>query len=112
MWSRPRGFPWGRYFHEGTGGVFSEGLGLALAIEEFGNESLDAFLRYLLTHLTYFRSIVDHRGFNWSSNPNYQGTKLQFLCTICKEEDPILKKQKEEQYAKEVIEEFANFRNK
>jgi hypothetical protein len=109
MWSRPQSFPhWGRYFHEGVNRQLSEGLHFALAIEELGVNSLDDFLRHLLTQLTFFRGIVDHPGFNWSSNPSFVGTKLQYLATITHEMDPELKKQKAERYAKEIREEFAS----
>jgi hypothetical protein len=103
MWAKSRSFnQWSRYLHEGINKQLSEGLHLALATEELGTESLDAFLRYLLTHLTFFRGIVDHPGF-WSSVP----VKLRHLATITHETDPELKRQKAEQYAKEVREEFA-----
>ncbi|MFL6334616.1 MAG: DUF6602 domain-containing protein [Pyrinomonadaceae bacterium] len=108
MWSKPQSFNvWGRYFHEGVNKQLSEGLHFALAIEELGSNSLDAFLRHLLTQLTFFRGIVDHPGFNWSANPSFVGTKLQYLATITHETDPKLRKQKAEQYAKEIREEFA-----
>jgi hypothetical protein len=108
MWSKPQSFKvWGRYFHEGINKELSEGLHLALATEELGTDSLDAFLRYLLTHLTFFRGLVDHPGFDWSSNSSFVGTKLQHLATITHETDPELKRQKAEQYAQEVREEFA-----
>ncbi len=111
MWSRPRGFDaWGFYLHEGTGGPLSEGMGLSLAIEEFGVDSLDAFLRYMLTHLSMFRGMVDHPGLNWSANPAYKGTKLRFVAAVTRETDPDLKRQLEQQYAKEFREEFAKMR--
>ncbi len=108
MWSRPRGFKaWGFYLHEGTGGSLSEGMGLALAVEEFGVDSLDVFLRYMLTHLTMFRGMVDHPGLNWSTNPTYKGTTLRFVAAVSQETDPDRKRQMEQQYAKEFKEEFA-----
>ena len=111
MWSRPPAFKaWGRYFHEGVNKNLSEGMHLALAIEELGTDSLDAFLRYLLTYLTFFRGVVDHPGFDWSSNSSFAGTKLRHLATITHETDPELKRQKGEQYAREVREEFAKMR--
>ncbi len=55
LWSKPQASPaWGVYYHEGTGGKLSEGMHIALAVEELGESSLDAFLRFLLTHLTFF----------------------------------------------------------
>jgi hypothetical protein len=112
LWSKPQGFPsWGVYFHEGTGGQTTEGMHIALAVEELGVSSLDAFLRFLLTHLTFFRGMVDHPGFNWSSNPSYTGTRLRHLVTICKEEDPELRRQKIERYAAEVKAEFTKMRS-
>ncbi len=108
MWARAQAFRmWGRYLHEGVNKELSEGLHLALATEELGADSLDAFLRDLLTQLTFFRGMVDHPGFDWSSNPSFAGTKLQYLATITHETDPELKKQIAEQYGKEVREEFA-----
>jgi hypothetical protein len=111
MWSRPRGFKaWGFHLHEGTGGKLSEEMGFSLAIEEFGVDSLDVFLRYLLTHLSMFRGLVDHPGLKWSQ-PTYQGTKLRFLATITQETDPARRREIEGQYAKEVQEEFAAMRS-
>lgn len=64
MWSKPPAFPnWGRYIHEGLAvKELSEGLHFALATEEMGADSLDLFLRYVLTQLTFFRGLVDHPG--------------------------------------------------
>lgn len=108
IWSRPQGFSvWGMYLHEGINRKLTEGLHLALAVQELGEDSLDAFLRYLLTHLTFFRGVVDHPGFDWSSNSSFEGTKLTHLATICYETDPELRKQKMEKYFSEVKEEFA-----
>ncbi|HEX8493002.1 MAG TPA: DUF6602 domain-containing protein [Pyrinomonadaceae bacterium] len=105
MWAKLRSLnAWGRYIHEGINKQLSEGLHLALATEELGTDSLDAFLRYLLTHLTFFRGIVDHPGFKWSSVP----IKLRHLATITHETDPELRRQKEEQYAKEIRDDFNN----
>ena len=37
LWSKPQGFPaWGTYYHEGTGGTLTEGMHIALAVEELG----------------------------------------------------------------------------
>jgi hypothetical protein len=113
MWAKSQTFKvWGRYFHEGINKQLTEGLHFALAIEELGANSLDAFLRHLLTHLTFFRGIVDHPGFDWSSSSSFAGTKLQFLATITHEKDPELKRQKAEQYAQEIREEFAMMQQK
>jgi len=107
LWSRPQGFSqWGVYIHEGINKQLTEGLHFALAIQELGESSLDGFLRRILTHLTFFRSIVDHPGFDWSSNPSFKGTKLTHLATICWESDPTIKQQKMEQYFREINEEF------
>jgi hypothetical protein len=113
MWAKSQTFKvWGRYFHEGINKQLTEGLHFALAIEELGANSLDAFLRHLLTHLTFFRGIVDHPGFDWSSSSSFAGTKLQFLATITHETDPELKRQKAEQYTKEIREEFVMMQQK
>ena len=110
LMAKPQGFPeWGFYYHEGTGGKRSEGMHMAIGTKELGTDSLDAFLRFILTHLTFFRGMIDHPGFNWESNPAYVGTKMRFLATICLEEDPELKKQKAAKYAEEVRREFASF---
>ena len=107
MWSRPQGFQnCGMYLHEGINKQRSEALHLALALQELGENSLDAFLRQLLTHLTFFRGMVDHPGFDWSLNLLYVGTKLTHLATVCYESDPELRKQKLENYSKEIKDEF------
>jgi len=62
-----------------------------------------------VTHLTFFRGVVDHPGFDWSSNPSFVGTKLTHLVTICYETNPELRKQKLEKYFNEIKEEFGRF---
>lgn len=107
LWCRPQGFSlWGVYIHEGINKELTEGLHFALAMQELGESSLDGFLRRILTHLTFFRGIVDHPGFDWSSNSSFKGTKLTHLATICYESDPTIKQQKMEQYFREINEEF------
>jgi hypothetical protein len=109
VWAKAKAFNrWGRYLHEGINKQLTEGMHLAVAIEEFGVDSLDAFLRYLLTHVTFFRAIVDHPGFDWSSNPALAEIKLQHLATIINETDPELREQRRVEYEKEVRDEFAS----
>ena len=108
VWAKPPRFKnWGLYIHEGVAvKELSEGLHFALATQELGVDSLDAFLRRLLTQLTFFRGMVDHPGFDWSSNPSFRGTRLQHLATITHETDPELRKKKQEKYEKEIRDEF------
>lgn len=112
VWSKPPTFKkWGRYIHEGVAvKELSEGLHFALATEELGVDSLDLFLRYLLTQLTFFRGIIDHPGFDWSSNSAVPGIRLQHVATITHETDPELRKKKYEQYMKEVKDEFGTMK--
>lgn len=112
LWCRPQGFSqWGVYIHEGINRTLTEGLQFALATQELGESSLDGFLRRILTHLTFFRGIVDHPGFDWSSNPSFKGTKLTHLVTICFESDPEIRQQKMAQYLREIQDEFAALNN-
>src|SRR5437762_14342832 len=60
----------------------------------------------LFAYATFFRGMVDHPGFDWSSNPSFQGTRLQHVATITHEADPELRRKKQEQYAKEIRDEF------
>jgi hypothetical protein len=55
--------------------------------------------------------MVDHPGFDWSANPSFRGTRLQHLATITHETDPELRKKKQEQYAKEIRDEFNRLAN-
>jgi hypothetical protein len=112
VWSKPPTFKkWGRYVHEGVAvKELSEGLHFALATEELGVDSLDLFLRYLLTQLTFFRGIIDHPGFDWSSNSAVPGIRLQHVATITHETDPELRKKKYEQYMKEVKDELGKMK--
>lgn len=106
MQVRPRGMPWGRYFHETAArSEISEGMGFALGIEAAKEDALDAFLRDILSRVALFWGVVDHPGFNWSSDEKQQ-IKLQFLATICTETDPQKRQQLNDKYAAEVCEEF------
>lgn len=109
--ARPRGMRWGRYIHEGVARrELSEGLGFGLAISEMKRDALDAFLRDMLSRLSTFWAIMDHPGFEWSSEQEAHVRKLMFLCTICHETDPEKRRALELKYQQEVHEEFANLR--
>jgi hypothetical protein len=104
--SKPQNRPWGMYFHEGKGGQMAEGMHFAAVVDELGVDSLDAFLRFLLTQLTFFRGIVDHPGFDWTVNGPYPPLRRRFLCTVCTETDPVLRAAKAKEYEQQVREEF------
>jgi hypothetical protein len=89
------------------GGEEAEGAHLAVAVLELGTKSLDAFLRLLLAHLTYFRNIVDHPGLDFGTSDEDNLMKLRYIGSVTNEKDPILRKQKLEQYAREVREDFS-----
>ncbi len=82
-----------------------EGVHTAAAATEMGEDSLDAFLRYLLAHLVHFRQQVAHPGFNWSP-PHLTGLFLQYIGSFTNETDPQRRAAKLEEYAAEVIEDF------
>ena len=97
---------WNFAIWEGLGGPAAEGSHIAVAQAEFGEYSLDAFLRILLAHLIFFRDKVDHPGFNWSDFPSKGQQKLTYLTSITLEKDEKKKKQKLEEYKEEVRKEF------
>lgn len=106
--AKPQGYPnWEIFYFEGMGGPGAEGTHIALAVHEFGPRTLDAFLRYLLIHLTFFRGIVDNPGFKWEDSQANE-MKLTYLNTITFEKDPILRIQKQQEYLEQVKADFAN----
>lgn len=70
--------------------------------------SLDAFLRYLLAHLIYFRGIVDHPGLDWSEELPHGRMKLRYVTSITYERDPQERLRKLALYKEEVKNDFAN----
>ncbi len=100
---------WSPALWEGIGGPGAEGAHIGISVQDLGYDSLDAFLRLLLAHLTFFRKIVPHPGFNWyRTNPQSQ-SKLRYLTSFTLEQDPERRRQKLEQYRNEVREELARY---
>jgi len=100
--AKPRGHEWSHCFFEAGGGPGAEGTHLAAAVLAFGEASLDAFFRFLLAQLIFFRGIVDHPGFGM---PGRQ-MKLSYLGSISMETDPERKRAKLAEYREEVLREF------
>jgi hypothetical protein len=100
--SPPRVPKWGMMYFDGLGGQETEGHHIGIGVIESGEESLDAFFRYLLTHLTYFRGIVPHPGFE------LQNDKLQvrYIASITHEKDPEKRKAILKQYKDEIRKDF------
>lgn len=97
---------WGFSHLEGIGGPAAEGSHIGVAQADFGEYSLDAFLRLLLAHLIFFRDKVHHPGFNWSSFPGGLRMKTTYLTSFTNEKDPVKAKQNLDRYKAEVEEEF------
>lgn len=97
---------WGFTLWEGTGGPAAEGCHVAVAQADFGEYSLDAFLRFLLAHLIFFRDKVHHPGFKWSSFPGGQAFKTSYLTSISLEKDPRKREENLKRYRAEIEEEF------
>jgi len=71
---KPPGDEWGAAFLDTLhGSKADEGLLVGAAVHEMGENSLDAFLRYLLLPLMHFRPVVPHPGFDW--NPPHCGDR-------------------------------------
>jgi hypothetical protein len=96
---------WGPSLMFGPGGMEAEGSHIAIGATPYGEATLDVFLRMLLPHLTNFRGMSDHPGFNWAGKTTGQ-TKLTYLTSVTCEKDPEKKRQKLAQYRDEVIADF------
>lgn len=98
---------WNFAYLEGLGGPAGEGSHLAISVAEFEEYTLDGFFRLLLPHLMFFRSMVDHPGFNWSSFPvEKKHPVLTYLTSFTVEKDPEIRELKLKKYAEEVRREF------
>jgi DNA (cytosine-5)-methyltransferase 1 len=71
-----------------------------------GEETLDAFLRYLLPHLIHFRGMVDHPGFNWSTTSTGKVYPVTYFTSITFEKDPQKKKEILAKYREQVATSF------
>ncbi len=92
---------------EGFGGPASEGNHLAVSAAKFGDNTLDVFFRFLLTHLAAFRHIVDHPGFDFSGLSGGGQQRLRYFTSITYESDPTKRRALLKQYEGEVRAEFA-----
>jgi len=100
---------WGFAFFEGAGSPSAEGSHIGVAQADFAEYSLDAFLRFLLAHLIFFRDKVHHPGFQWSSFPGGDAMKTTYLTSITLEKDPQKARRNVERYRAQVVEEFKNY---
>lgn len=104
---KPRGADgWAPALIMGTGGNAGEGAHIAVGSQVMGEKTLDAFLRTLLAHLTFFRHGISHPGFNWSPEKGAGPARLDYLTSVTLEKDPEKKKKILEKYKKEVEDEF------
>lgn len=94
---------WNTMFWEGSGGPLAEGSHIAISINQFHENTLDAFFRILLSQLSMFRHIIDHPGFGFSQiTSNGKEQLLTYLTSITFEKDPILRERKVKQYIEQV----------
>jgi hypothetical protein len=101
--TRPRGHTgWGIATVEGLGGESGEGAHLAVCSHDAGLETLDGFFRYLLFHLTFFREIVPHPGFQLRK----AGGEVLYFMTISHERDPVKRATKLHEYTADIRREF------
>lgn len=98
----PKDPEWGIVVLEGLGGSGSEGSHLGIGVRDTGEESLDAFFRFLLMHLTYFRGVVPHPGFKMASDQ----MQVRYFMSICHEPDPVKKAEKLKEYEAEIRRDF------
>lgn len=102
--SKPRAMDhWATAFFEGFGGKAAEGAHVAISRLELRELSLDAFLRFLLAQLAFFRGIVDHPGFGF---PDAQ-MRLTYLMSFTNEKNPRRREEMLKRYAEEVDREFS-----
>ncbi len=88
-------------------GPHAEGMHIAVSISEFGKDSLDSFLRFLLVHLSIFHQRMEHPGFDWEKTASKGRSSLKYLTTITNEKDPKLRALKLKEYAEVVRKEFS-----
>ena len=98
---------WGPMYLQGPGGPQAEGTHLGTGATEFGQATLDAFLRFVLPHLIHFRGLVDHPGFKWGSMSSGE-VAVTYLTSITFEKDPATRKEVLAKYRDEVKASFAN----
>ena len=79
---------------------------MAISVAEFNENTLDVFLRLLLPHLTHFRQIVDHPGFDFGSLQVKNQMMLIYLMSITAEVDPQKRVANLRHYKEQVEAEF------
>jgi hypothetical protein len=104
--ARPKGSDWGMVVLDGSGGPESEGSHIGFGIQKLEQATLDAFFRFLLVHLIFFRGIIDHPGFNWGSSPDEGKTAIKYLTSITYEKDPEKRKEILRSYKEAVRKDF------
>lgn len=98
---------WNVSMIEGLGGKAAEGAHIGASAAEFGENTLDVFLRLLLPHLSNFRQIVDHPGFDFRSLQPSNQMLLKYLFSHTNEKDPKKRAQKLAKYEQAVREELS-----
>lgn len=98
---------WGIAFLEGLGGPKAEGAHIGVGIHQLGTATLDVYFRLLLAHLTLFRSMVDHPGFERSKHLPRGMIKVNYLTSVTNEKDPAKREEKLKEYAARLQEEFS-----
>jgi hypothetical protein len=104
--AKPRGLDWAPVFATGFGGPHAEGTHIVAAASEMGEDSLDAFLRFLLAQLIHFRPLVAHPGFDWNAIHSNARLHLHYIGSVTHETDPQRRDAKLKEYAAEVTEDF------
>jgi hypothetical protein len=97
---------WNPLIAEGLGGQAGEGVHLGLGVLQTEEGTLDAFLRFLLAHLSLFRGMMDHPGFGIGDYLPKGQMKVSYLTSITTEKDPVKRQAKLDEYRKLVIEDF------
>jgi hypothetical protein len=93
---------WAHIVLEGFGGKAGEGTHIASTLMNLGEDSLDMFLRLLLGQLIHFCSMIGHPGFNWDKGDTSPQMKLNYLTSVTRETDPIIREKKLREYAAQV----------
>lgn len=88
------------------GKTAGEGTHVAVASLYLGEQTLDSFFKIVLTHLQFFRGIIDNPGFCWEPPDKGPIGSMIYLTSITHEKDPQKRKKKLEEYKEQVIKEF------
>lgn len=105
--SKPRGLDWSVALIEGPTSEGSEGMHIGVGHQALGVDTLDAFFRFLLMHLAFYRGVVDHPGFDLRSSASQGRIDISYLTSVTYETDPVQRAERLKQYQEEARRDFS-----